>query len=177
MRATYTFRVMAETVIRRVERRDGPLVKSLRLRALGTDPASFASTHGREAAYPDEQWDAWAAEDATGDEMATMIAFRGVEPVGIVAAYRDDAEVRLYHVIAMWVAPESRGHGLGRQLLQAIEDWIVESSGTSIQLEVADAAEAASRLYESAGYIPDGQQSLSPHSPGVTHISLRKRLA
>jgi ribosomal protein S18 acetylase RimI-like enzyme len=169
--------VTTETAIRRVEPRDGPLVKSLRLRALETDPTSFVSTHGREAAHTDEEWDAWAAGDATGDEMATMIAFRGIEPVGIVAAYRDDAEVHLYHVIAMWVAPESRRCGLGRQLLQAIEDWIVESGGTSVQLEVADAAEAASRLYEGAGYMPDGQQSPSPHTPGVTHISLRKRLA
>ncbi len=118
-RATYTCLVTTETVIRRVEPRDGPLVKSLRLRALGTDPTSFASTRGREAAYTDDEWNAWAAGDATGDEMATMIAFRGAEPVGIVAAYRDDAEVRLYHVIAMWAAPESRGRGLGRQLLQA----------------------------------------------------------
>jgi ribosomal protein S18 acetylase RimI-like enzyme len=167
---------MAETVIRRVELSDGPLVKSLRLRALQTDPTSFASMHGREAAYTDEEWDAWAAGDATGDVTATVIALRGIEPVGIVAAYRDDADARLYHVIAMWVAPESRGRGLGRQLLQAIEDWIVESSGASVQLEVADAAEAASRLYERAGYVPDGQQSPSPHTPGVTHISLRKRL-
>ena len=68
---------MAETVIRRVEPSDGPLVKSLRLRALETDPTSFASTHGREAAYSDEEWDDWAAGDATGDVMATMIAFRG----------------------------------------------------------------------------------------------------
>ena len=166
-----------ETVIRRVEPRDGPLVRLLRLRALATDPTSFASTHAREAAYTDEEWNAWAAGHATGDDMATMIALRGAEPAGIVAAYRDDAEVHLYHVIAMWVDPESRGRGLGRQLLQAIEDWIVESRGTSVQLEVADAAEAASRLYESAGYMPDGQQSPSPHTSGVTHISLRKSLA
>lgn len=98
-----------ETVIRRVEPRDGPLVKSLRLRALETDAVSFASTLGREAAYTDEEWDSWAAGDATGDETATMIAFRGVEPVGIVAAYRDDAEVRLYHVIAMWLLQRAAG--------------------------------------------------------------------
>jgi ribosomal protein S18 acetylase RimI-like enzyme len=106
-----------------------------------------------------------------------MIALRGVEPVATVAAYRDDVEVRAYRVFAMWVAPESRGQGLGRRLLQAIEDWIVESRGTSVQLDVADAAEAALRLYESAGYVPDGQQSPSPHTSGVIHIGLRKRLA
>jgi GNAT superfamily N-acetyltransferase len=137
----------------------------------------FGSTYEREAAYTDDDWADWAARDSSGGEAATMLAFRGDEAVGVVAAYRDDDEAPLFHVFAMWVDPAARGHGLGRRLLGAIEDWIATSGGMSVQLSVADTARAARTLYETAGYVADGDESPSPHTPGVVHISMRKRLA
>jgi ribosomal protein S18 acetylase RimI-like enzyme len=115
----------------------------------------------KETAYPDQEWDDWAA---------------GAEPVGIVGACRDDDSSR-YHVIAMWVTPEYCGRGLGRRLLNSIEEWISTAGGAAIHLEVADTATGAASLYERAGYSLDGQQSPSPHTPGITHLSMRKRLA
>jgi ribosomal protein S18 acetylase RimI-like enzyme len=76
----------------------------------------------------------------------------------------------------MWVAPEARGAGIGRRLLDAVEGWIASCDGRSVQLSVADTALAARRLYETAGYEPDGDAADSPHTPGVTHLSLRKDL-
>ena len=108
--------------------------------------------------------------------MATFLAMRGPSPVGTVAAYRDETQPRTFHVIAMWVAPEARREGTGRCLLQTIEEWITSSGGNCIQLSVADRAEAACRLYETSGYLPDGATSDSPHTPGITHVSLRKNL-
>ena len=149
----------------------------MRLRALSTDPASFGSTLEREAAYDDEQWEEWAVGDAEGDELATLLALRGGEPVGIVAAYRDDGNPQLFAIFSMWVAPEIRGEGIGRRLLAEIEAWIVAAGGTSAQLSVTDAAGAARRLYESAGYECDGRSAESRHTPGLTEIGLRKRLS
>lgn len=109
--------------------------------------------------------------------MATLLALQGKTTIGIVGAYRDDDDASLFHVFAMWVAPEHRRSGLGRRMLTAIEEWIAEAGGTTVQLDVADAAKAAVTLYETSGYMPDGHQSPSPHTPGITHLSLRKRLA
>ncbi len=106
-----------------------------------------------------------------------MLALVGGKAVGLVGAYRDEEDSSFYHVIAMWVTPEYRRRGLGRRLLLAIEDWIGSAGGTTVQLDVADAAEEARSLYDASGYEPDGQQSPSPHTPGVIHVSLRKRLA
>jgi ribosomal protein S18 acetylase RimI-like enzyme len=163
-------------VIGRVTAEDGPLIKRLRLRALEIDPLSFGSTLAGEVVYSDSQWAEWAHEGASGEDKATLIAVRGAQPVGMVAGYRDESQRSLFHVIAMWVAPEARREGIGRRLLQEIESWIEWCGGTSIQLSVSDAAEAASDLYEKAGYRPDGERSASPHTPGVTHTSLRKQL-
>jgi ribosomal protein S18 acetylase RimI-like enzyme len=164
------------TVIRRVQAGDGAFIKDVRLRALETDPLSFGSTHSREASYSDSEWVDWATGDASGEETATLLAIRGREPVGMIAAYRDATQHDLFHVVAMWVAPEVRREGIGWLLLGGIEAWIASCGGTCIQLSVADSAAAASRLYEKSGYEADGEVSASPHTPGVTHVSLRKRL-
>jgi GNAT superfamily N-acetyltransferase len=168
---------VADTVIRRVDPTDSALIRDVRLRALATDPASFGSTYEREAAFPDESWAEWASGDAEGDEMATLLALRGSEPVGIVATYRDENEQKVFHVIAMWVAPELRREGVGGRLLEEIESWITSSGGTVAQLSVTDAAAAARRLYESAGYEADGDCAESRHTPGLIEVSLRKQLS
>jgi ribosomal protein S18 acetylase RimI-like enzyme len=167
---------VTEIVIRRVSSSDAGRVKAVRLRSLGADPSSFASTFATEAAFPDQEWTDWASGDAQGDAMATMLALHGDEAIGLVAAYRDEQDGSLYHVIAMWVAPEYRGRGLGRTLLNAIERWIVDAGGSTVQFDVADTAKEAASLYESSGYLADGHVSPSPHTHGITHHSLRKRL-
>jgi len=77
---------MSEIVVRRVNSKDGARIKSVRLRALRSDPSSFASTFADEAAFPDEDWAEWATDDAEGDAMATMLALVDDHAIGLVAA-------------------------------------------------------------------------------------------
>jgi ribosomal protein S18 acetylase RimI-like enzyme len=168
---------VTETTVRRVGPQDGQLLRAVRLRALETDPASFGSTHEREAAFERADWDEWADEDAAGDSGATLVALRGLVPIGLVTGARDDDEAKLFHVYAMWVAPEARRDGVGRRLLAEIEMWMTSNGAAVSQLSVTSEADAARRLYESAGYEPDGEVEESPHTPGLLHVSLRKPLA
>jgi ribosomal protein S18 acetylase RimI-like enzyme len=164
-------------IIRRIRSEDAGRLRHVRLRSLRTDPDAFYSTLAREAAYSDKEWLDWAAGSADGDETATLVALNeSGEAVGIVGAHRDDAEASLFHVIAMWVAPDCRGHGLGRRLLTGIEEWIASAGGLGAQLDVADSASAAAALYATSGYEADGHRFPSPHAPGVTLVSLRKPL-
>ena len=168
---------MSDIVIRRVTPDDGPAVKAVRLRALAADPTSFASTFEREAAYGDAEWVEWASADAAGDETTTLLARRDDEPVGIDAAYRNERDPGLFHVVAMWVAPEARGRGVGRFLLETLEAWIADCGGTTAELMVAESSLPARRLYESAGYRPDGATKMSELVAGLTHIGMRKPVA
>lgn len=152
------------------------MLRDVRLRALRSDPASFGSTYERELAFEPARWEEWTAEGSEGNLSSTLLAFVGDEPVGIVTGARDDDDPGLFHVYAMWVAPEARGGGLGRRLLDELEAWMRESGGKTSHLSVTTEAEAAQRLYESAGYAPDGQVEESRHTPGLRHVSLRKSL-
>jgi ribosomal protein S18 acetylase RimI-like enzyme len=163
-------------VVTRVTPTDWPLIRDMRLRALQVDPCSFAATYEGESAYPEQQWRDWAAEDAAGDQYATFIARHRRQPVGMVAAYRDEVDGRLFHIIAMWVAPEVRRAGIGQPLLREVEAWICSAGGTVAQLSVTTAASAARHLYMSAGYEPDGGQSESRHTLGLVEVSLTKQL-
>ena len=108
--------------------------------------------------------------------MATFIATSTGQPVGIVGAYRDETDGLLFHVIAMWVAPEARRQGLGRQLLSHVEGWIRSCGGRLVQLNVTTAASAARQLYETSGFESDGEHRESRHTPGLFEVSLRKSL-
>jgi ribosomal protein S18 acetylase RimI-like enzyme len=168
---------VADIIVRRVRPDDGPMIRRVRLDALASDPASFGSTYEREAAYADEKWAEWAAGDAAGEDMATLLAVCEEEPVGIVAAYRSDTERDVFVVFSMWVAPGVRGRGIGRRLLREIEAWIASAGGAVVRLSVTDAAAAARQLYETAGYEPDGRAKESRHTKGLIEIGLRKRLS
>jgi GNAT superfamily N-acetyltransferase len=163
-------------LITRITASEWRLLRDLRLRALQTDPLSFGATYEREARFSDEDWKEWARGDSVGDATATFIATSTGQPVGIVGAYRDETNDLLFHVIAMWVAPEARGQGLGRELLSHVEGWVRSCGGRVVQLNVTTAASAARRLYETAGFAPDGEQRESPHTPGLLEVSLRKSL-
>ena len=115
---------MDDVTIRRIAVGDGPVLKQIRLRSLLVDPASFGSTHEREASQRDTEWAERAARLSAGDDGTQLLALDATGPVGTVVAVRDDDEPGLFHLYAMWVAPERRGSGLGAALLASAEHWI-----------------------------------------------------
>jgi ribosomal protein S18 acetylase RimI-like enzyme len=156
---------------------DAPLIRELRLRALAADPSSFGSTYERDAAYGAEVWAERVAAAASGDDRATLLAFRDGIAVGMVSAFRDDSRERVFLILGMWVAPEVRRQGVGRRLLAEAERWIAAAGGATVELSVTDRSTAARRLYEDAGYRPTGRQEASPHTPGLVEVELRKELS
>ena len=52
----------------------------------------------------------------------------------------------------MYVAPEARGAGVGRTVLEALEQWAVKLGFDTLRLETGDRLLDAIRLYERAGY-------------------------
>ena len=167
---------MDDVTIRRIAAGDGPVLKQIRLRSLLVDPASFGSTHEREASQEDAEWAERAARLSAGEDGTQLLALDATGPVGTVVAVRDDDEPGLFHLYAMWVAPERRGSGLGAALLAAAEGWIAGAGGSEVELSVTNAAPVAARLYARSGYERTGREVASDHTPGLLEHILRKRL-
>ena len=127
------------------------LLRTLRLRSLEADPRAFGSTHARELEFTDERWSASLAQ------LAWFAALERDVPVGLVSGVpADDEERPLPHLIALWVAPETRNHGVGELLVAAVCAWAGQTKAGSLVLDVAEDNDGARRLFERLGFRPTG---------------------
>ena len=147
--------------IRRITERDGPLLRSIRLDALRTDPDAFGSTYADQAAYPAHRWRQTAVESAQGDDRCILLAFRGTQPAGMIRMVREGLRPRVFGVYSVWVAPEERRRGVGRALLEAVDQWVQAAGGSSLELTVMEDGMAAQGLYSAQGYRFDGRRERS----------------
>jgi ribosomal protein S18 acetylase RimI-like enzyme len=151
---------------------DVDLMRDIRLRALQDAPLAFGSTYAREAAFEREVWEQRVRENAAGERSVGFV----LEPrAGIaVGAIHDDAEVA--HLYGMWVAPEARGGGAGRALVDAVIAWARERGARRLVTSVTEGNDGALRLYERAGFADTGRREPLGHS-GATTIVLERALA
>jgi GNAT superfamily N-acetyltransferase len=102
----------------------------------GFDPAASVS------ADPDELSPPRGAFLVVRDDDGTAIGCGGVKLL----------EPQVAEVKRMWLAPASRGRGLGRLLLDALEQAARELGATQGRLDTNDTLAAALALYERAGW-------------------------
>ncbi len=96
--------------------------RDLRLRVLSTDPEAFGSTLEHELGYTEEDW---RVRVRRGRMVVALVD--GV-PGGMAGTVTDQPGVTA--VVSMWVAPEHRGRGLARQLLDDVLTFGVPDGDT-----------------------------------------------
>jgi GNAT superfamily N-acetyltransferase len=136
--------------IRRLTPRDASDFRALRLRALQEHPQAFTSSWEEEREAP---LDAVRLRLAR-DEMRFWGAFEQGALCGMVGLERETRAKNRHKgtVVAMYVATEQAGRGVGRALLDAL---IAEAKGAGLELLVLTVTEgsgSAARLYERCGF-------------------------
>ena len=127
---------------------DWARLRDVRLRALAESPEAFGSTLAREQLYTDEQWRSWQQSSAW------FMAFDGDRPVGLVGGRLDPDE---WLLIAMWVAPEVRGQGVGRRLVDAVAGEAGRQGASTVVLHVTERNLVARKAYERLGFVATGE--------------------
>jgi GNAT superfamily N-acetyltransferase len=90
------------------------------------------------------------ADELTPPAGALLIARLNGRAIGCGALkFHPDAPAELKR---MWVAPEARGLGLGRRLLEELEQHAREAGATAVRLETNRSLKEAIQLYRSTGY-------------------------
>ncbi|MEV3963486.1 GNAT family N-acetyltransferase [Nocardia sp. NPDC050193] len=134
---------LATVHVRRLEVADWAVFRHIRLRSLVDAPHAFGSTLDTARRRAERDWRALLVGRA---QFLAVVADAAVGTVGITG---DEGE---FHLISMWVAPESRGTGVADLLLHAVLEHATASGGGRIRLEVTEGNTAAERLYFRHGF-------------------------
>jgi GNAT superfamily N-acetyltransferase len=136
--------------VARIGADQGSLLRALRLAALADAPGAFGQTLGDAAAQRDEDWASTARASSAGDRRAWFIAFSDNRPIGLVQGRRRPPHDCL--VFSMWVDPTVRRAGVGRALLDAVDEWARGWGARKVVLWVIGGNHGALRFYERLGF-------------------------
>lgn len=140
--------------VRRAVPGDEPVLRALRLEALGEAPEAFGSTYARELARTTADWRRWLAPGVT------LILEDAGAPRGLVAGVLDAEEASVVHLMAMWVHPAVRGSGAADSLVAEHLAWARAVGARSVHLDVFATNARARRLYERHGFRTTGQEAV-----------------
>ena len=144
-------------VIRRLEAPDVPAFLRLRRRALVEEPTVFLADPATDRALQ-----SGFTEDALGDRehQAIFGAHESDEIVGCVGLVRPTSGKSSHRATlwGMYVAPEARGRGAGRRLVDAVIACARDWGALQVVLCVSETAPGARHIYETAGFRAWGRE-------------------
>jgi ribosomal protein S18 acetylase RimI-like enzyme len=145
--------------------------KSIRLRALRSDPTAFGSTYAKESQLTDEEWlkrsHRWSSEGSIG-----YLAFNGKNACGLVACYPDEQDPGRARVISMWVDPGYRRAGVGASLIGGLKAWASTRQFRELILTVTSVNTGAVRFYERLGFHKTGKTEPYPNDPAIIEYEM-----
>jgi GNAT superfamily N-acetyltransferase len=140
-----------EVSIDRIKPGEWKLLRDIRLRSLEDSPEAFGQRLDEALAMADNEWRSIARTSAAGNRRIWLLARNETgEPIGVVQARRRSPGDCL--LFSMWVAPDARRLGVGRLLVDAIQDWGESWGAERVVLWVLAANEPALRFYERLGF-------------------------
>jgi len=163
------------TTVRRLAADEWRVYRTLRLAALEESPDAFGSTIAHERERADADWASRLVRAASSARESPLVAEVDNEPCGLTWVVLEGDHDEVAHVFQMWVAPEKRGRGVGRALLDAAIAWARSVGARAIVLGVTVGNGEAARLYEAAGFVATGSEK--PLRPGSELRSRAMRLA
>lgn len=167
---------MEAVVVRCIVPGEWQELRRVRLEALADAPLAFGSTYEREAAYTESHWRRHAVALAEGTWTVAFVGVHGAAFVALALGYLDEDDPAITHLISVFVAPDWRGRGLGREVSAAIVDWARERECRRVLLNVADWNEPARGVYASLGFSATGRTTHLSHDRSITEHELALEL-
>jgi GNAT superfamily N-acetyltransferase len=140
-------------VVRRARADEWEALREIRLAALTDSPDAFGSMLAEERDADEARWRGWITGEGWAGDVATFIAEAPGPLLGMATGYRPDDRPTTGWLFAMWVRPERRGEGIGRQLVTAVEEWAASLDIDELLLHVTDGNDGAVRFYASCGFV------------------------
>jgi len=160
--------------IRRIRPDDGPLLRELRLRSIADAPHAFGQPLEEARARPDVEWSRSARQSSHGDHRAWFIAENATGPVGLVQGRRRRPATLL--LFSMWVDPDARRDGVGRELIARLEEWARGWDALETMLWVFAANSSALDFYRDLGFEPVRQGQDAASGARFAAVAMRREI-
>ena len=136
--------------IRRIRPEDGLVLRDLRLRAIADAPDAFGQPLEEARRQPQREWDRNARQSSHGNSRTWLIAESESRTVGLVQGRKRRPRTLL--LFSMWVDPRDRRLGVGRDLIDRLEDWARGWNGSETILWVLAVNAPAIEFYRDLGF-------------------------
>jgi len=140
-------------IVRPFELHEWQLLRRLRLAALAESPEAFLRRLAEEQQRSDAEWSGMLPSVVAAPSQISFVAELNGRAVGLVYCQLETEDQTVAHLQAMWVAPEARGAGVGRALVEAVLAWARARSVCRVVLHVTENNGPALRLYAQAGFV------------------------
>jgi GNAT superfamily N-acetyltransferase len=160
---------MAEIEVRQIGADGWQLMREVRLAALLDAPEAFSSSYQREAGFGPADW---LGRITQGANFLAYATGAGSGPAGIVGGFVPSAGIP--ELVSMWVAPDNRGAGVGRALVEAVVRWARAEGHHQLRLWVTEGNEPARVLYGRCGFTPTGERQPLASRPEFTEIAMTR---
>jgi ribosomal protein S18 acetylase RimI-like enzyme len=156
--------MMPVPAIEKISPKNALIFKAVRLQAPQESSLAFGSTYAKESQLSDADWlkraTVWSSDRSVG-----YLAMSREMSCGIVAAFLDEHNPHLAHLVSMWVSPTHRRSGIGRTLIDAIQVWARLQGAHSLQLTVTNSNHSAIEFYKRNGFTMTGNTEPYPNDP------------
>ena len=161
--------------VRRARADEWEALREIRLAALTDSPDAFGSTLEEERDADEARWRGWVTGEGWAGDVATFLADGPGPLLGMATGYRPDDRPTTGWLFAMWVRPDRRGEGIGRQLVAAVVEWAASLDIDQLLLHVTDGNDGAVRFYASCGFV-DSSAARAPLREGSDRMTQTMRL-
>ena len=136
----------------------------LRLTALSESPDAFGSTYEQARSLTADAYDEFASSRSESDTDALFIAIDQDEPLGMIGAFFEKTTGRPF-ISSMWVRPDLRRCGIGRELFLLARDWLLQAGATEVHAWVVCDNDRARPFYQSLGFAGTSEFDQLPSNP------------
>jgi ribosomal protein S18 acetylase RimI-like enzyme len=136
-------------------------------------PLAFGSTYARESQFTDAEWLTRTARLTNGRDIGFLAQTEG-RWSGLALCFTKEDDATKGELISMWVAPEARMLGVGRQLIDRIATWATERQIKSLQLMVTSVNEAGIEFYLRLGFTMTGKTEPYPNDSAIQEYEMSK---
>lgn len=161
----------ALATVRRIRADEGPVLRQVRLDAIGESPGAFTTRLEAARDRPPEAWDRVAEAHSVAGDQATWFAEVGDRVAGMVSAFRTaDGAVTM---TSLWTAPEFRRSGVADALVGEVRGWAVALGAPEVRQWLVERNRHAREFHAGLGFLPTGEERRYEPSPDIREVELR----